>query len=120
LRSLSGTRAQVIRRCGPIGPLSGVSGAAFTLPQATSPSPAAAARAPSSVRTGLEAASSARRARLRGVVASSPTPLATTPASLGSGSGLQSRSGGGNLVPSGARSYITVVRSAPDTPSTRQ
>ena len=119
-RSSSGRRTQVRRRCGPIGPFSGVSGALTTAFQATSPTPAAASRAWARVRPGLPSTDAARRARPSGAPARSVTPRAATSTSPGSGAGCHGVVGPGTDVPSRSRSNITAVRSAPETPSTRQ
>jgi hypothetical protein len=111
---------QAIRRCGPIGWLRGVFGAALMSPQATSPTPSAASRAAAIVRPGARTAPTARPAIRKGVAARSRIPSATTSAAVGSGAGSHSPSGCGGRSGLRSRSNRTVVMSAPETPSTRQ
>ena len=67
LKSLSRLCTQRTRRCGPIGTLSGTSGAGLSPAQTISPTPSAASRACSSERPGLPTAPSARPASATGV-----------------------------------------------------
>jgi hypothetical protein len=117
LKSLRRLCTQRTRRCGPIGTLSGTSGAGLSPAQNTSPRPSTASRACSSEWPGWDSASSARPASETGVRISPLTPSATRSISEGSGDGVQPSSSGGSGG-TGLRSNRTVAMSTPDTPST--
>ena len=119
LKSDSWLRAQRTRRCGPIGTLSGTSGAGLSPAQATSLMPSAASRACSSVRPGFCNAFAACRASPKGVRTIAFTPSATSSASEGSGAGVQPLSRAGDSGGTGVRSNSTVAMSTPEMPSTR-
>ena len=120
LRSASGTRIQLTRRCGPIGPLSGVSGAwLMRAPGDLADAGDCLARLVDRLRRAAEARPSRAGRGSNGVSARSVTPLATT---LGV-AGLRSRGPAAlrrlDLLAVALRGRTEpCVRSAPDTPST--
>ena len=117
LKVASSERAQTKRRCGPIGWLSGTSGAGSAKAPTTSPTPSSASASRRAVASGWRTASTARSASFTGAAAASAAPRATSSGVLGSGRGTQSSSTGAGSG-TGSRSKSTVPMSTPEMPST--
>ncbi len=119
LISLRSVRTQVKRRCGPMRTLKGLGGAGLIPAQAIAPTPTRPrASRPASWR-GPRTAARAPRTISRGTTARSSSASASSWASVGSGRGIQSCSGGATGAGSRAVSNNTVSRSTPEMPSTR-
>ena len=118
LKSLSSQRTVANRRCGPIGTLSGVSGAGFSPAHATSATPSIASRAACSEDVGRVATPTARPATSNGSFTSPRIPRAASDAALGSGCGTHGSPSCGSAGGIGSRSNSTVARSTPAMPST--
>ena len=97
LKVASSERAQVKRRCGPIGWFSGTSGAGSAKAPTTSPTPSSASPIRRAAVSGWRTASTARSTSFTGAAAASAAPRATRSAVLGSGCGTQPSSLGGGL-----------------------
>ncbi len=85
LKVASSERAQVKRRCGPIGWFSGTSGAGSAKAPTTSPTPSSASPTRRAAVSGWRTASTARSTSFTGAAAASTAPRATSSAVLGCG-----------------------------------
>ncbi len=117
LKSASRLSTHQTRLWGPIGTLSGTSGAGFSPAHTTSPIPSAASRSCSTERPGRPSAPRARPATSIGVRTRPRTPSAARARSDGSGAGTH-LSSGSTSGGTGERSKSTVAMSTPATPST--